>query len=317
MGLGRLLHRLWRFFHPQWTAMSQKQIADIDRAVAEDMAKGSFTTREHRSTAAAPASRTADQLWLEDTANDAAISVGGEAGERSSSLYGSVYGGGGETASVYSSPPYYCPTPNPNDRLWSMGSHRAGGGGGGGGFGRANSIGSSSRGRDSGYAEYFSPSSSLSSPAAMRRPYSHSYISGNCYKQQQEYPLYEQDQLGGYHAESYQDHRYSYYSEQQQQQQQQQHYRGSLSPRYRSPSRSPYPNGNDGRYPSLVSGGEYGHQLQQQQQQQQSGGRMVKGGGGNASPPPQQPSKINVWSYGPPVDEDDDIVPGRPVNAPF
>lgn len=122
MGLLNLFRRLWRFLHPQWTAMTPKQINEIDRAVAESMAKGSFTTR-HRPTPAPP---TADQLWT-DTGD-------------ATSEYAYAGGGGGSDR-------YMPPLPNETARLWSMSSR--------GGV----SVGSSSRGRDSGYAEQRPPSS--------------------------------------------------------------------------------------------------------------------------------------------------------------
>lgn len=61
MGLRRAFKKLWRLFHPQYTAMSQKEIRNMDRAVSESMAKGSFGTRP-----SAPGPITGDQLWSLD-----------------------------------------------------------------------------------------------------------------------------------------------------------------------------------------------------------------------------------------------------------
>lgn len=63
MGLRKAFRKLWRYFHPQYRAMSQGEINEIDRAVSESMAKGSFGTR-----LPAPETLTGDQLWsLDDT----------------------------------------------------------------------------------------------------------------------------------------------------------------------------------------------------------------------------------------------------------
>lgn len=61
MGLRKAFKKLWRYFHPQYKAMSQREINEMDRAVSESMAKGSFGTR-----LPAPAPVTGDQLWSLD-----------------------------------------------------------------------------------------------------------------------------------------------------------------------------------------------------------------------------------------------------------
>lgn len=153
MGLLNLFRRFWRFLHPQWTAMTPKQINDIDRAVAESMAKGSFTTKQ-RPTTAPP---TADQLWT-GTGTDTST------------------GAAEYDAHTNASDEYMAPLPNDPSRLWSMSSH-----------GRV-SV-SSSRGRDSGYAEQRPPSS-------MRK-----YAASPQQQQQQQYMPFKQQ--WGYDSEPY------------------------------------------------------------------------------------------------------------------
>lgn len=242
MGLGNLLRRIWRFFHPQWTAMTPRQIKEIDRAVAESMAKGSFTTK-HRPAAAQP---TADQLWTGTTdTTTTGMGIGRAMSDYSGSS--SYYAGGGGSGSNYDE---YIPPPIPSEpvRLWSMASSRGG-----------VSV-SSSRGRDSGYAEqqfhhqqqYQRPSSSATrkytpSPQLYHRP---SYYNNHQQYQQQQ----QQQQQWGYNEPE----QPYYYDEQQLQ---------YSRPQY--PPASYYPEGGYAR------------------------------------------------AYVPPVGDDDGIVAGEPVNAPF
>lgn len=132
MGLANLLRRIWRFFHPQWTAMTPKQIREIDRAVAESMAKGSFTTR-HPPTSAPP---TADQLWT-----GSGMGTGTGTGRGTS-----------EYAYTIGSDEYMPSRPSETARLWSMSSR-----------GGVSVV--SSRGHDSGYAEQRPPSSRKYTPS--------------------------------------------------------------------------------------------------------------------------------------------------------
>lgn len=221
--------------------MTPKQIKEIDRAVAESMAKGSFTTK-HRPTTAPP---TGDQLWTgTHGATDRTGSMG--IGRAMSDYSGSSYYAGGGGGSNYDE---YIPPPMPSEpvRLWSMASSRGG-----------VSV-SSSRGRDSGYAEqqhhqqYQRPSSSAT------RKYTPS------------------PQL--YHRPSYYNNHQQYHQQQQQQQQQW---------GYNEPEQPYY-------YDE--------HQLQYSRPQYPPASYFPEGGYARA--------------YVPPVGDDDGIVAGEPVNAPF
>lgn len=152
--------------------MTPKQIKEIDRAVAESMAKGSFTTRYPPT----PAPPTADELWTGAT-------------------------GASEYAYAESRDSYMPPLRNETARLWSMSS-------------RGGVSVSSSRGRDSGYAEQRPPSSRKYTPSP---------------QQQQYYGAYNQ-QWGGYEPEPY------YYDEHQLQ-----------YPRPQYPPASYYPDGGYSR----------------------------------------------------------------------
>lgn len=148
MGLGRILSRIWRFFAPKWTAMTQKQIADIDRAVSDSIAKGTFTPPRQSSQQfhhaadgpppPLPPVPTADQLWSLDTRSDvesvaqtvhAAVAPASSASSvrraptpRGShysppSVYGGHRGGPGSVYSGYSTSsrqPSYYHHPHPN-----------------------------------------------------------------------------------------------------------------------------------------------------------------------------------------------------------
>lgn len=241
MGLGNLLRRIWRFFHPQWTAMTPKQIKEIDRAVAESMAKGSFNTK-HRPTAAPP---TGDQLWTGTHADTSDI------GRAMSDYSSSSYAGGGGSHyhhdEYFTTPPPLPLMPNEPPRLWSMSS-------------RGGVSVSSSRGRDSGYAEQqqqqqYRPSSSATrkytpSPQLYHRPSYYSIHSSSSHHQQQRHWGYEPEQQQPY-----------YYDESPYQ------YAAATRPQY--PPASYYPEGGYAR------------------------------------------------AYVPPVGDDDGIVAGEPVNAPF
>lgn len=242
--------------------MTPKQIQEIDRAVAESMANGSFTT-QHRPHPAPP---TADQLWTAPTITEPA-------------------------RNEYYSPPPPHPHPHPypyhhhhnpppplppasSDHLWSMSSHRS--------AGRASVISSApSRGRDSGYAEL------QQRPQSARKYYAAATAAAPQYGYAQYYP-----QPGGAGG-------------QQQQQQQQQWgggggegaYEGGGEPyscydyddhslylaAARSPQQYPYPYPSAGAYPE----GGYAPAYR---------GRFAGGAG---------------------EEEDDGIVAGEPVNAPF
>lgn len=95
MGLRRAFRKLWRAFHFQDRAMSQREIDAMDRAVSESMAKGSFGTRRP---APGPGPVTGDKLWEADDHSVAPLPPGS-----------SRSGGGG------------------GDRLMSMSSHRSAG----------------------------------------------------------------------------------------------------------------------------------------------------------------------------------------------
>lgn len=61
MGLRRAFRKLCRFIHPQYRAMSPREIRRMDNAISDSMAKGSFgTTIPHRG---APGPATGEQLW--------------------------------------------------------------------------------------------------------------------------------------------------------------------------------------------------------------------------------------------------------------
>lgn len=212
--------------------MTPKQIKEIDRAVAESMAKGSFTT-QNRPTTAPP---TGDQLWTGERTDTTGMGIGRAMSDYSGSSY-YAGGGGGSNYDEYIPPPM----PSEPVRLWSMASSRGG-----------VSV-SSSRGRDSGYAEqqhqqYQRPSSSATrkytpSPQLYHRP---SYYNNHQqYHQQQQWGYNEPEQ--------------PYYYDEQQLQYSRPHY----------PPASYYPQGGYAR------------------------------------------------AHVPPVGDDDGIVAGEPVNAPF
>lgn len=182
MGLGKAIRRVWRYFHPQYHAMSKHEIAAMDRAVAASMATGTFGTRPRQPGASGTDGGrrggngpTGDQLWQEaveerDTEARAVVSPSAPGGEE--------VGGG--------------PGPSPG-HLWSMGSsHQSGG--------RASA--SSSWGRDSGYGEQQWSSS--------RRPYGPKQGQQHYPQRPQEDPYwnaqyeqyqpYEYDEYDGYHA---------------------------------------------------------------------------------------------------------------------
>lgn len=88
MGFRSILMRIWRFLRPQWKAMTDREIEELDRAVAASMAAGTFGLRQPDATTTT-GNMTGDRLWSLGSQQTRASRVS----EASSRAYGSGYGG--------------------------------------------------------------------------------------------------------------------------------------------------------------------------------------------------------------------------------